>query len=68
MEWGQQPAHGGKGGQVEDSRSLPGNLEPQFSLSLLGNDPKAIMVHLHTEGVCTALSSCPRLEDEFLKA
>ena len=58
---------GEKGGQVEDSRSLPGNLEPQFSLSLLGNDAKAIMVHLHTEGVCTAFS-CLRLEDEFLKA
>ena len=30
LEWGQQPAYGGKGGQVEDSRSLPGNLEPQL--------------------------------------
>lgn len=68
MEWGQQPGHGGGGGQVEDSRSLAGNLEPQFSLSLLGNDAKTIMVHLHTEGVCTAFSSCLRLEDEFLKA
>lgn len=33
-----------------------------------GNDAKAMMVHLHAEGVCTAFSSCLRLEDEFLKA
>lgn len=67
MEWGQQPGHGGeKGGQAGIQEVYLETLSP-VDLSLLGNDAKAIMVHLHTEGICTAFS-CLRLEDEFLKA
>lgn len=68
IKWGHQPGPGGGDGQVEDPRSLPGNLESQFSLSLLGKDAKAIRVHLHAKEGCTASSPCLRLEYEFHKA
>lgn len=66
MEWGQQPGlHGEKGGQAEDSRSLPGNLD-LVSLSLLGNGQGHHGAPSHWGFVQP--SPCLRLEDEFLQS
>lgn len=57
---GPPAGHGEGDGQVEDPRSLPGDLEPQIRSPFLGNDAGG-------EGVAVS-SPCLRLEDKLLKA